>query len=155
MLLLKATLALFDIGRQQWCQAKTIVKFLSHVAGSDNTFKAVALATGSKIRNTRSSLKFTPSLHMRPISTHINILVTGPSGAGKTSFIKAFAEALDAPPVPCALGTTSLAPTVCSDADDPLTAFQLDPSAWTTKLSPVQVPQASRELVYTLTVSEP
>ena len=91
---------------------------------------------------------------MRPITTHINLMVAGASHTGKTSFIRAFSEGLGA-----ACGTagdqTPAGPSFAvTGADDPLTAFQLDPNAWVTKLKPIQVPEASRELVYTLQVGK-
>jgi hypothetical protein len=126
---------------------------------------------------------------MRPISTHIKLLVAGASRSGKAAFIEAFADGLGAQPANGTAGheapashkaknTTTpifggrssntkdgsegVLPSVpavgpgllaAGGVSDPVTAIQFDPSSWATRLQPLLVPEAGRELVYTLQVS--
>ena len=81
--------------------------------------------------------------------THINVVLLGGSQTGKTTFVRAFAEALGSVPTKPAAEYSTVASAATSDA---IGAFQLDPKAWSTTLAPVAVPEANRELVYNLQV---
>jgi septin family protein len=93
---------------------------------------------------------------MRPIRTPINILVAGGSGLGKSSFIKTFAEALDVEYNHAADSHTwseAVPDRLLAGVTTGFKSFQEAPEAWVTKLEPIEVPEAARDLVYSFQVS--
>jgi hypothetical protein len=126
---------------------------------------------------------------MRPITTHINILVAGGSGLGKTTFIQALAEGLgvdydtqiplpafklyldteegtpaptDEPAVKGPTSTKQARPDAAASPEESATLTSSSPAAAAaaggcprascTRLDPIVVADAGRELVLTLQV---
>jgi hypothetical protein len=166
-------------------QVRPETRLLRATSPAFQPVKARSTKTGSM-----SSRWYKPTLTMRPITTHINLLVAGASRSGKAAFIEAFADGLGAqiattahqevntspkkaknPTTPIRGGSSSdtkggseglfpsAPPAAASGAmtaasvSDPVTAFELDPNSWATRLQPLVVPEAGRELLYTLQVS--
>jgi septin family protein len=92
---------------------------------------------------------------MRPIRTPVNILVAGGSGLGKSSFIKTFAEGLGAEYTHAADSHTwsdAVPDRFSAGLSSGFKSFQEKPETWVTKLEPIEVPEAARELVYSFQV---
>lgn len=97
-------------------------------------------------------------LSMRPITTHFNVMVLGTHHVGRIPFIK-MAELPEASADKTA--PRSLPPQAELNLQDqvwgsasPHAAFAEDPSAWATTMKPVMLPEACREIVYTVQVSD-
>lgn len=103
-------------------------------------------------------------LSLWPISTPINLLITGAIGSGKTTFIKtltqklcAASEATDG--VHNASRASFLKSSVSltgsggtSNSSEPHMLLKDNPAALCTSLKPITVPEACRKLLYTLQV---
>jgi hypothetical protein len=101
-----------------------------------------------------------PKLSMRPISTPVNLLVCGASGSGKSSFISAFTKMLtcDAAAAPSGGEKESAESETwrvsgTGASADPHAVLLAGPEQFAAAVGPIPVPEAGRELLYTLQVS--